>query len=66
MNSNIFNYHAVRSFLRQLLIQEKFKKITPPDYLKNKCYIDNKYAFYLGIDAVIKYEQIILPQSGCK
>lgn len=59
MNSNIFNYHAVRSFLRQLLIQEKFKKITPPDYLKNKCYIDNKYAFYLGIDAVIKYEQII-------
>ena len=59
MNSNIFNYHIVRTFLRRLLTEEKFKNVTPPDYLKNKCYIDNKYAFYLGIDAIIKYDQII-------
>ena len=59
MNFNIFNYHIVRSFLRDLLIKDKFKKITSPDYSKNKYYINNKYAFYLGIDAIIKYEQII-------
>ena len=59
MNSNTFNYPFVRSFLKQLLTEEKYKRITPPEYLKNKYYIDNKYAFYLGIDAIVKYEQII-------
>ena len=59
MNSNTFNYPSVRSFLKQLLLEDRYKKITPPDYIKNKYYLDNKYAFYLGIDAIVKYEQII-------
>ncbi len=59
MNSSTFNYLSVRTFLRQLLLEDRFKKITPPDYIKNKYFVDNKYAFYLGVDAIIKYEQII-------
>lgn len=59
MDSNTFNYPIVRSFLRHLLIEDRYKKIVPPDYLKNRYYIEDKYAFYLGIDAIIKFDQII-------
>lgn len=59
MNFKTLDYPIVRSFLKQLLKDKKFKKITPPEYLKNRYYFSDKYAFYLGIDAIIKYEQII-------
>ena len=59
MNFETLNYPIVRSFLKQLLSDKKFKRITPPEYLKNRYYFSDKYAFYLGIDAIIKYEQII-------
>lgn len=59
MNFRTLNYPIVRSFLRQLLVNKKLKKITPPEYLKNRYYFSDKYAFYLGLDAIIKYEQII-------
>lgn len=66
MDFNIFNYRSVRSFLHQLLTEDKFKKILPPDYIKNRYYLDNKYAFYLGIDAIIKFDQIIDDKSLIK
>ena len=59
MNFKTLDYPIVRSFLKQLLRDKKFKKITPPEYLKNRYYFSDKYAFYLGMDAIIKYEQII-------
>lgn len=59
MNFDTLNSTIVRSFLKQLLRNKKFKRITPPVYLKNKYYFSDKYAFYLGIDAIIKYDQII-------
>ena len=59
MNFKTLDYPIVRSFLKQLLQDKKFKKINPPEYLKNKYYFGNKYAFYLGLDAIVKYERII-------
>ncbi|MBR4617718.1 MAG: hypothetical protein IKO49_00155 [Bacilli bacterium] len=52
-------YDSVRTFLQQLLIQDKYKNIEAPYELKEAYYLDGKYAFFLGIDALSKYEQIV-------
>ncbi len=63
MNFDLFNYPCVRSFLRKLLIEDKFKGIKPQQHIYNKYFMENKYAFYLGMDAIIKYNQIINDES---
>lgn len=63
MNFDFFNYPCVRSFLKKLLIEDKFKKIAPQQHIYNKYFMENKYAFYLGIDAIMKYDQIINDES---
>ena len=59
MNFDVFNYPYARNILQKLLVVDKYKRILPPDYIKNKYYVDNKYAFLLAVDAIIKYDQII-------
>lgn len=49
----------VRTFLQQLITQDRYKKIAPPESLKNNYYLEDKYAFFLAIDALSKFEQII-------
>ena len=52
-------WNYVREFLQDLLVQEKYKKITPPESLSESIYRPTNVAFFLGLDAVIKYDQII-------
>lgn len=59
----VFNKSEVRTFLQQLLTQDKYKKIMPPESLKNNYYLDNKFAFFIGFDAFCKFEQIINEES---
>lgn len=53
------NRTDVREFLQQLLIQDRYKKINPPEGLNNNYCLEGKYAFFLAIDALCKFEQII-------
>ena len=48
----------VRSFLQQLLTQDRYQKITIPENLVN-LRVERKYAFFLALDAIIKFNQII-------
>jgi len=52
-------YNYVREFLLALLTQDRYKKITPPESLIEGYQIGERIAFFLGLDAVIKYDQII-------
>ncbi len=52
-------YNYVREFLQDLLLQDRYKKITPPEPLNDILRIPEKTAFILGLDAIIKYDQII-------
>lgn len=52
-------YNNVRIFLQELLTQDKYKKITPPESLMDDYHMEGKVAFFLGLDAIIKYDQII-------
>lgn len=52
-------YNYVREFLLALLTQDRYKKITPPESLMEGYQIGERIAFFLGLDAVIKYDQII-------
>lgn len=52
-------YNYVRTFLQDLLTQDRYKKITPPESLTEGYQIGERIAFFLGLDAIIKYDQII-------
>ena len=52
-------YDCVNSFLQELLTQDRYKKITPSNAVDDNYFITSKYAFYLGVDALVKFEIII-------
>lgn len=56
-------YNYVRNFLLALLTQDRYKKITPPESLIEDYQIGERIAFFLGLDAVIKYDQIICEEK---
>lgn len=52
-------YNYVREFLQKLLTQDRYKKITPPESLIEGYQIGDRIAFFLGLDGILKYDQII-------
>lgn len=49
----------VRTFLQQTLTKDCYKSIEPPESLKNNYYLEKNFAFFIAIDAIVKFEQVI-------
>ena len=49
----------VRTFLQQTLTKDCYKSIEPPESLKNNYYLEKNFAFFIALDAIVKFEQVI-------
>ena len=49
----------VRTFLQQTLTKDCYKSIEPPESLKNNYYLEKNFAFFIAMDAIVKFEQVI-------
>ena len=50
----------VRTFLQQTLTKDCYKSIEPPESLKNNYYLEKNFAFFIAMDAIVKFEQVII------